>query len=92
LRPLVPQKLKIDRPMSRRSRLQESQCLVCPTCASRIVHPVLPTTDAIDLRCEGCGFVWAMPLPPRARRAARFTSERFNIWRSAVERRRRERR
>jgi hypothetical protein len=56
------------------------------------VHPVFPTTDAIDLRCDTCGFVWAMPLPPRAQRSARFTSERFNIWRSAVERRRRERR
>jgi hypothetical protein len=56
-----------------------------------VVHPALPSTDTIDLRCGECGTVWAMPLPPRAHRVARFTAEQFNIWRSAVERRRRAR-
>jgi uncharacterized Zn finger protein len=63
--------------------------LQCPSCASRAVTPFLPTTDTIELRCRDCGSAWALPLPQRAHRPARFTASEFNIWRSAVERRRR---
>lgn len=77
--------------MGRTSRPTPPSRPRCPRCGSNVVRPVLPSTDSIDLRCEDCGVVWAVPLPPRARRVARFTMARFNVWRSSPDRRRRPR-
>ena len=42
----------------------------CPTCSALRVKPVTRTTMVVYLRCEPCGYTWAIPERRRLPRAS----------------------